>query len=130
MSSEADDSDAQRVVECAQRTLAARGVKIDWRDESTFEFPPTDTRWRRRRGGLLPLVVKLLWEAIKAGFKLVVHDVKFGALAAKGVLDPATGRFMIDFGSFAARAFSGIGVGPGVAGVGERREAGSAAVLG
>jgi len=104
MPGDADDGNAQlaqHVVECAQRTLAARGVKIDWRDESNFEFPPTTARWRRRKGGLLPLMGKLLWKTIKSGFKLAVHDVKFGALAAKGVLDPATGRFMIDFGSFA-----------------------------
>lgn len=104
MSSNADDGTAQlaqHVVDCAERTLAVRGVKIDWCDESNVESPPPDIRWRRRRGGLVPLIGKLLWKAIKAGFKLALRDVNFGPLAAKGVLDPATGRFMIDFGSFA-----------------------------
>lgn len=92
---------AGKVVRCAQRTLAATGVKVEWREDWVFE-QPDEQRRRRRSGGLVPLLGKGARRVVKAGWTRATHDsFHFGHLAAKGVLEPHTGRYMIDFGSFA-----------------------------
>jgi hypothetical protein len=87
------------VVECAERTLAADGVKIEWRQDRRTYIPPTP-RSPGRPGPLSP-VRRLAWAGIKAGWKRLSCDFRSGHMAGTGVLDPSTGRYMVDYGSFA-----------------------------
>jgi len=85
---------------CAEQTLAAGGVKVDWQED--WGVPtPLAARWSRRQGGPLSLSWKLVRRIITRAWKQATRDFHFGHLAAKGVIEPRTGRYMIDFGSFA-----------------------------
>jgi hypothetical protein len=86
------------VVACAERTLGSAGVKVEWRDDLRLWHAP---RRRRRRGGLLAPVFQILGAAVRAAWSRATDDLQFGRLQAKGILEPRTGRYMLDFGSFA-----------------------------
>jgi hypothetical protein len=90
---------AGEVVECAERTLAADGVKIEWRQDRRTYIPPT-ARPPGRPSPLSP-VRRLAWEAVKAEWKRAFGDFQVGHMAGKGVLGPSTGRYMVDYGAFA-----------------------------
>ena len=67
-----------------------------------LDHPEDEQRWRRRRGGLVPLLAKLAWSVVKVGWRVATRDAfHFGHMQAKGIVEPVTGRWMIDFGSFA-----------------------------
>lgn len=105
--SDADDhptQDNERLTEAvlarAARTLAATAVRVEFRQDWTF----SSTEWpkqRRRRGGVLRPVGKLVWVAVKGAWKRATRDLNFGHMVGRGILEPRTGRFMVDFGSFA-----------------------------
>jgi hypothetical protein len=89
---------AGEVVACAQRTLSAASARVQWRQE--FNFPPRSRR-RRRQGGLIAPVATLARHTVRAGFKRATGGAGFGHLTAEGIIEPASGRYMIDYGAFA-----------------------------
>lgn len=89
---------AAEVLSCAAQTLLAASVKVVWREDWAFH-PPEDVR--RRRGGLLAPLLIVGIRLAKAAWKRATRDVHPGHLVAVGILEPRTGRYMIDFGSFA-----------------------------
>jgi hypothetical protein len=97
------DAVAREIVACARRTLLANGARIELRDDWTWsDRPARDTvRRRRRGGGLLALLRRLAVRAIKASWKRATRDLDLGHMVGEGIVEPVTGRFMIDFGAFA-----------------------------
>jgi hypothetical protein len=91
---------ANLVAECAVRTLAATGVRVEFRQDWTFS-PVEWPKKRRRQGGLLRPVGKLARLALRFAWRRATRDLNLGHMNGKGILEPSTGRFMIDFGSFA-----------------------------
>ena len=77
--------------------MATRMVHIKFCLDSNFSWPE---RWRRRRGGLVDPVAGLAKLAIKEAWKKwAPHD--FTHLVGEGVIEPGSGRYMIDFGAYA-----------------------------
>lgn len=91
---------AREVVLCAQRTLSEGSARVELRQDLSFARTDWPKR-RRRRGGLLRPLGRLTKVIVKAAWKRATRDIPFGEMVGKGILEPATGRFMIDFGSFA-----------------------------
>jgi hypothetical protein len=91
---------AEEIVACAERTLAQRSARIEFRQDWSSSRSGSTMR-RRRRGGLLRPVGRLASFVIKAAWNRATGDLHFGHQVGKGILEPATGRYMIDYGSFA-----------------------------
>ena len=89
------------MVACAERTLSASRVRVEFTRELAFPWPPEQSAARRRRGGLLRPVGKLAKAAGKAAWRRWGPEDVFGHLSGEGVIEPASRRYMIDYGSFA-----------------------------
>jgi hypothetical protein len=92
------------VLACADRTLSAQQVRIEFSRDMQFTWPQ-DRHGPRRRGGLLRPVGKLIKVSGKAAGKAAwrhwMKDNTPGHLNAEGILEPPERRHMIDFGSYA-----------------------------
>ena len=92
------------VVACAERTLAAPHVRVEFRRDWRFAWPQKQVR-RHRRGGLLRPVGKLAKTAGKAAGKAVWRPWRRAPdpsrLSAEGIVEPTARRYMIDFGPYA-----------------------------
>jgi hypothetical protein len=97
---------ARELVACAERTLAAPGARIELHRE--FSWPRAE--WPRPgdwRGKVLRVAAKGGKLLVSTGWKLATRRLEttrgqeFGHLIGEGVAEPARGRYMVDFGSFA-----------------------------
>jgi hypothetical protein len=95
------EPDAALVLECARRTLAADSARVEFVREFHWSRPPDSFPRRRRRGGLLRPVMKLLKVAIRALWRRWTHGMSFGRVAAEGIIEPAKRRYMLDYGEHA-----------------------------
>jgi hypothetical protein len=79
--------------------LAASSAKVafDWGWNTQRVNPPR----RRRRGGLLRVLFLPIKLTFRMAWSAAMGGRRFGELSAKGILEPATGRYMIDYGSYA-----------------------------
>jgi len=97
---------AGEVIACAERTLAERSVRIELRQEFTLprmrELRPPGLAGTavRAAGRLAGLLVRAWWRHATRRQGATVPR-KFGHLVGEGIAEPAQGRFMIDFGSYA-----------------------------
>jgi hypothetical protein len=89
----------REIVSCAERTLSEASARVELRQD--WSYSGTEWRKRRRRGGLLRPLGRLTKVVVKAAWKRATRDIPLGHMVGKGILEPATGRFMIDFGSYA-----------------------------
>jgi hypothetical protein len=81
------------IVACADRTLAERSARIEHRfDWNISRSKPLASPGPV--GRLARLIGKAVWERVSDG-------AQFGHGAAEGFLEPAAGRYMIDYGSYA-----------------------------
>jgi hypothetical protein len=90
----------EEVAACAARTLTARSVRIEVREDFDHSYLKTGER-RRRQGGLLRPLGKLARLVLSAAWKRATRDLNFGHLLGEGVLQPSAGSYMIDYGSWA-----------------------------
>jgi hypothetical protein len=90
---------AAEVVATAQRTLAAPSARVAF--HQSWNVPKLEAPRRRRRGGLLRVLLWPIKLAFRMAWRRAIGGRRFGALSAKGILEPATGRHMIDYGSYA-----------------------------
>ncbi len=97
---------AREIVTCAERTLAAPGVRIELYQE--LKFPqaewPQPRGWRGRvlrlAGRLAKLLVRFAWRRATRRLE-ATRGLELGHLVGEGIAEPARGRYMIDYGSFA-----------------------------
>lgn len=93
---------AREIVACAERTLAAPSARIELHLELGFG----QATWPRPHGWLR-LAAKAAKLLMSAGWRLATRrlettrGLKFGHMVGEGIAEPARGRYMIDFGSFA-----------------------------
>lgn len=96
---------AREIVACAERTLAAPSARIVLHKELRVSL----AGWQRPsgwRGSVLRLALKAGKLLLRAGWRLVTRlkttrGPGFGHMVGEGIAEPARGRYMIDFGSFA-----------------------------
>lgn len=97
---------AREIVACAERTLAAPSVRIEVRWELKFlrdEWTPL----RGWRGRVLRLAVKAANLLVKVRWRRVTRSLPYarnlhsGQVVSGGIAEPARGRYMIDYGSYA-----------------------------
>jgi hypothetical protein len=97
---------AREVVECAQRTLAERGVRIELRQQ--FRMPRIQ---QPRPRGLAAMVLRVAGRLGGLLFRVLrrrparrpgaTEKPEFGRLVGEGIAEPARGRYMINYGSYA-----------------------------
>jgi hypothetical protein len=96
---------ADEIIACAERTLAAPSTRV----ELHKEFRVSLAEWQRPsgwRGNMLRFALKTGKLLLHAGWRLAtrlktIRGLEFGHMAGEGIAEPARGRYMIDFGSFA-----------------------------
>jgi hypothetical protein len=97
---------AREIVACAERTLAAPSARIELHQEFTYQRP----EWPRPRGlsgMVLRLAGKLGKLLARAWWRRATRHLEparrpeFGHLVGEGIAEPARGRYMIDYGSYA-----------------------------
>ncbi len=91
---------AGAVLACVARSLAAASAKVKWREDWDFASLAPVGR-RRRSGGVLAPVLHVGGRLVKATWKRAMHRLQAGHLVGEGVLEPASGRYMIGSDSFA-----------------------------
>ena len=91
---------AQEVIACADRTLAAPSARITFHQEMSFSGLVIPAP-RTPAGKLLRLAGRLAMPAARATWKRVTSGVDLRHMIGEGILEPANGRYMIDFGSYA-----------------------------
>jgi hypothetical protein len=97
---------AREIVACAERTLAAPSARVELHLELKF---PQDawTPLRGWRGRVLRLAVKAanllvkLWWKHSTRRREAARGLAAGQLVGEGIAEPARGRYMIDYGSYA-----------------------------
>jgi hypothetical protein len=108
---------AREVVACAERTLAAPSARIELDREMKFR----QGEWPRPRGlpgvmvrvagGTAKLAATAWWRLLSRRLE-ATGGLEFGHLVGAGIAEPAQGRYMIDYGSWAVlhaegKTFSG-----------------------
>jgi hypothetical protein len=97
---------ANEIAACAERTLAAPSARV----ELHKEFRVSMAEWQRPsgwHGRVLRFALKTGKLLLHAGWTLATRHLKttrgleFGHMIGEGIAEPARGRYMIDFGSFA-----------------------------
>lgn len=94
------DEAVAEIVGCARRTLAALSARVAYRYDWNVSRARPQTS-PGPVGGLVKLVGQAVWERVSGG-------KAFGHGAADGFIEPATGRYMIDFGSYAMLCTDGV----------------------
>jgi hypothetical protein len=94
------DSAVAEIAACAQRTLAASSARIAlFSDVDVVRTKPSARPGTA--GRLARLVGRAVWGRVSGG-------ADFRHAAAEGFLEPAVGRYMIDFGSYAEICADGV----------------------
>ena len=94
-----DAAAASEIVACADRTLAAPSARIVIRQD--LNFPAAVWRSKARLGGAQGSIETLARLAGRAIWKRATRGLELGHMTGEGFLEPAAGRYMIDYGSFA-----------------------------
>jgi hypothetical protein len=100
------DGDGLRdeVVACAERTLSAPLVRVEYSREVSFAWPK-ERLPKHRTGGVLRPVGRLIRAggraAGRAAWRRWGPDAEPGHLTAEGLIEPPLRRYMVDFGSYA-----------------------------
>lgn len=98
---------AGEIAACAGRTLAERSARIAFR----YDWDWSRMNWwagQEPRGTLPRPVRELARRAGKAVRKRVSGGAEFSHGAAEGFLEPAVGRYVIDFGEYAEMCVGGV----------------------
>jgi hypothetical protein len=91
---------AALVRECCERTLAASSARVEFVRE--FNWSGSALRsGRRRRGGLLRPLLKLLKFAGRTLWRRWTRGMNFSRVAGEGIFEPSNGRYMLDYGEHA-----------------------------
>jgi hypothetical protein len=88
-----NESEVTLVRECVERTLAAESARVELVREFHLKGSLDAVPRRRRRGGLLRPVMKLLKLAIRALWRRWTRDLNLGRVAGKGVAEFSKRRF-------------------------------------
>jgi hypothetical protein len=108
----ADAAAVREIIARAQSTLAAASARIEFRMDTTVDY----SRQPRRPGPVGRLVRRGMWAAmdrIVPGLRDAFQRDSFAHLVGAGFIEPAAGRYMIDFGGYAQirdgdRLFGGL----------------------
>jgi len=94
-----DAAAVSEIIACAGRTLAAPSARIVFRQD--WNIPPAVWRSKARLGGAQGSIETLARLAGRAIWKRATRGLEPGHMTGEGFLEPAAGRYMIDYGSIA-----------------------------